>query len=360
MGARLRVALIGCGRIARVHRAYLQRLPQVELVGVCDADAAARTAFAHDSQPARVCQRRRAARARPARRGARAHPAGDARAAGHRAAQAGRQRAGGEAAGARAPRKPTPSSRRRGAAGRWVTVDHNRWFDPVVQQAAAVAGERTPRPAGRRRGLPGRRGGRGRQARRGAAALERAAARRRAQQPGLASALSDAALRRPGARPARGRRGVAGRLARGGAAGRRRRAARWPTVTMSLRAQPFMNRLTLLGTEASLDVNLNNMTLIERRPRPLPKLVGKVWPNLSEAAQLVTATARNARRLRHRPAALLPRHRRPPAGALRSRRRGRRAAGERRRRPRRRRLVRRDPGAERHRRRAGRPGGVTR
>jgi predicted dehydrogenase len=65
------------------------------------------------------------------------------------------------------------------------------------------------------------------------------------------------------------------------------------TVTMSLHARPFMNRLWLYGTEASLEVNLNNMTLLERRPRSLPKLLGKVWPNLSEAAQLLGATVRN-------------------------------------------------------------------
>jgi hypothetical protein len=35
------------------------------------------------------------------------------------------------------------------------------------------------------------------------------------------------------------------------------------------------------------------MTLIERRPRRLPKLVGKVWPNIHEAVQLVSATVRN-------------------------------------------------------------------
>jgi hypothetical protein len=65
------------------------------------------------------------------------------------------------------------------------------------------------------------------------------------------------------------------------------------TVTMSMHAQPFMARITLFGSEASLDVNLNNMTLIERRTRPLPKLIGKVWPNLSEAGQLLSATTRN-------------------------------------------------------------------
>jgi hypothetical protein len=62
---------------------------------------------------------------------------------------------------------------------------------------------------------------------------------------------------------------------------------------MSVRTRPFTNRLTLYGTAATLDVNLNNMTLIERRPKQLPKLVGKVWPNLSEAHQLMSATVRN-------------------------------------------------------------------
>jgi hypothetical protein len=50
-------------------------------------------------------------------------------------------------------------------------------------------------------------------------------------------------------------------------------------VTLSLFAQPFMNRLTLLGSEASLEVNLNNMTLIR--------------PNLNEASQLVVSTIEN-------------------------------------------------------------------
>jgi hypothetical protein len=64
-------------------------------------------------------------------------------------------------------------------------------------------------------------------------------------------------------------------------------------VTMSVHTRPFTNRLTLYGSRATLEVNLNNMTLVERRPKRLPKLVGKVWPNLSEAGQLVAATVRN-------------------------------------------------------------------
>jgi predicted dehydrogenase len=43
----------------------------------------------------------------------------------------------------------------------------------------------------------------------------------------------------------------------------------------------------------SAEINLNNMTLITRRDRQVPKLVGKVLPNLDEAAQLVSATVSN-------------------------------------------------------------------
>src|SRR4030095_3255304 len=49
-------------------------------------------------------------------------------------------------------------------------------------------------------------------------------------------------------------------------------------VTMSVHTRPLTNRLTLYGTRATLEVNLNNMTLIERRAKQLPKLLGKVWP----------------------------------------------------------------------------------
>jgi hypothetical protein len=43
----------------------------------------------------------------------------------------------------------------------------------------------------------------------------------------------------------------------------------------------------------TVEVNLNNMTLIARQTRKVPKLIGKVLPNLEEAAQLVRATVTN-------------------------------------------------------------------
>ena len=291
MTARLRVGLIGCGRIARVHRAYLQELPQVELVGVCDADAAARAGFAAEANlPGCATAAELIERCRPDVVHVLTPPASHAQVAiealGHRVnvlvekpLALNTAEADGVIAAAQ-------------RSGCWVTVDHNRWFDPVVQRAAeALAG-------GRLGGLVGV------EVFQGAEAgeldkLSAAHAHWSAHLPG--GVLHNLAthplyLMRRFAGPVRDLRVVA-----------HRREGAWleevrlvaegehalATVTMSMRTQPFMNRLTLLGSEATVDVNLNNMTLIERRPRQLPKLLGKVWPNLDEAAQLVAATARN-------------------------------------------------------------------
>lgn len=291
MGARLRVGLIGCGRIARVHHAYLQGLAPVELIGVCDVDAAARGAFATEcGLPEFASTAELIERGRPDIAHVLTPPATHAplalellRAGVNVLVEKPLALSIGEA------EQVVAAAR---AAGRWVTVDHNRWFDPVVQQAAAIVeggcigsvvgvevfqgaeageadkhGEAAGHWSGR---LPG----------------------------GLLNNLASHPLylARRFAGPLRGLQVIARRA--GGFLEEVRLVAEGDSalvaVTMSLRAQPFMNRLTVLGTAATLEVNLNNMTLIERRPRRLPKLVGKVWPNVHEAVQLVSATARNA------------------------------------------------------------------
>ena len=65
------------------------------------------------------------------------------------------------------------------------------------------------------------------------------------------------------------------------------------TMTISLRGRPFTNTVRLVGTKKTLEINLNNMTLVLRQDRRVPKLVGKVLPNLEEAAQLLVATVVN-------------------------------------------------------------------
>jgi len=290
--ARVRVGLIGCGRIARVHRAYLQGLSSVELVGVCDTDAAARAAFAAESGLAEFASLAALLeRGRPDVVHVLTPPAT------HAPLALELLRAGVNVlvekplALTSAEADQVIAAARR--AGRWVTVDHNRWFDPVIQDAArAVEYARL----GRLVGVEVFQGAEPGEADKATGDQAHWSGRL----PGgvLANLASHPLyLMRRFAGPARDVRVIA-RRAPGGqleevrliADGERALGA----VTLSMRAQPFMNRLTLLGTTASLEVNLNNMTLIERRPRKLPKLVGKVWPNLSEAGQLITATVRNA------------------------------------------------------------------
>lgn len=62
----------------------------------------------------------------------------------------------------------------------------------------------------------------------------------------------------------------------------------------SLDIQPHMNELHLYGTRGTLLLDLNTMTLIRRFPTGLPKLIAKSWGNISESLQRVTATAANA------------------------------------------------------------------
>jgi predicted dehydrogenase len=292
VGARLRVALIGCGRIARVHRAYLQQVPHVELVGVCDSDAAARDGFARElNLPGFASVAELLERARPAAVHVLTPPATHGALAVELLKQGVNVLVEKPLALSTAEADAVIAAARR--SGCWVTVDHNRWFDPVVQRAArALSSGRL----GRLVGVEVFQGAEAGEADKHSAVPTHWSARL----PG--GVLNNLAshplyLMRRFAGPVRDLRVVA-RRGEGAWLEEVRLVAEGEqalaSVTMSMRAQPFMARLTLFGSEASLDVNLNNMTLIERRSRQLPKLVGKVWPNLSEAGQLVAATARNA------------------------------------------------------------------
>src|SRR5438309_2060130 len=52
----IRVGLIGCGRIAGVHRRYLQTTPGVRIVGVCDMDLERARAFGAEAGAEEVCR----------------------------------------------------------------------------------------------------------------------------------------------------------------------------------------------------------------------------------------------------------------------------------------------------------------
>lgn len=283
----MRVALIGCGRIARVHQAYLRELSSVELVGACDSVPNARSAFATDTGLATFASIEELLNnAKPDAAHILTPPA-------THAPLAIRLLDGGVnvlvekpfAMHAAEADQIIAAARR---AGRWVTADHNRYFDPVVQEAA--------------RKLQG--GGLGKlvgvDVFQGAEIGEQQKGDHWVQQlpgGGLHNLVSHPLyLVRRFAGPIHDLR-VVSQLANGAHLEEVRLVARGQealvNVTMSVHARPFTNRLTLYGTRATLEVNLNNMTLIERRPKQLPKLIGKVWPNLNEATQLVTATVRN-------------------------------------------------------------------
>lgn len=69
---------------------------------------------------------------------------------------------------------------------------------------------------------------------------------------------------------------------------------RFGFVAFSMRSQPYLNHLNVFGTKATLRVNLNTMTVITEQNRKLPKMVGKLMANFEPAAQLVTSAVGNA------------------------------------------------------------------
>lgn len=287
----MRVALIGCGRIARVHRSYLDRIAQAEIAGVFDVDQRSREQFvAGTAIPAFASLGELVERARPDVAHVLTPPA-------THAAVAQELVAAGVNVLVEKPLAMTAAEadqvvRAADAAGVWVSVDHNRYFDPVVQRAAAAVAQ------GRIGQLVGVDVFQGAEVGEADKMLRPSDDWRVTLPGGILHNLASHPLylMRRFAGPISELHVVATELAQG-MLSEVRLAARGEhclaTVALSARAQPFMNRLSLFGTAGSIELNLNNMTYIERRTRKLPKLVGKVWPNLDEARQLVASTVAN-------------------------------------------------------------------
>ncbi|HYC01375.1 MAG TPA: Gfo/Idh/MocA family oxidoreductase [Candidatus Limnocylindrales bacterium] len=64
-------------------------------------------------------------------------------------------------------------------------------------------------------------------------------------------------------------------------------------LTISTNAAPGLNTLKLCGTRMTVEVNLNNMTIVRRRDYDVPKIIAKPLPNLDEAWQLTRQTITN-------------------------------------------------------------------
>jgi predicted dehydrogenase len=289
--SRIRVGLLGCGRIAHVHCAYLRQLTQVELAGACDSDRAARETFtARWQAPTYADVDELLAAAQPDVVHVLTPPATHANLA-IRLLESGAHVLVEKPMAftvAEADAMLAAAAR----SGKYLTVDHNRWFDPVMQRArrllacgalGALAGVDVFQGAavGEAELASGQHG-------HWKASLPGGILYDLAPHPsyllqGLIGTIGDVRVVT--------RRGTDGTLREVRAVVDGERAL--GTLTISLESKPFMNRVILYGTERTAEANLNNMTLIVRRTLHGPKLIGKVLPNIDEALQLLRATLQN-------------------------------------------------------------------
>jgi 2-alkyl-3-oxoalkanoate reductase len=288
---RLRVGLVGCGRIAQVHCGYLRQVPHAELVGACDVSRDSRSALTARWQvPTYADIDELLSAAQPDVVHVLTPPATHAPVAIQLLEEGVHVLVEKPMALTTAETDAMIAAARR--SGRHLTANHNRWFDPVVQQARALI------TSGRAGDLVG------------VEVFQGAAAAESEPPPGQEAHWS---TRLPGGilynlapHPAYLLRGFVGPIeevqvvSRADERGRLREVRALVvgmqalgSLTISLQSRPFMNRVTLYCTAMTLEINLNNMTLLVRRDRRVPKAIGKVLPNLDEAMQLVHATAVN-------------------------------------------------------------------
>jgi predicted dehydrogenase len=288
---RFRVALVGCGRIAQVQCGYLRQLPQVEVVGACDLSRESREKFTARWQvPTYIDIDELLSAAEPHVVHLLTPPATHAGLA-IQLLEAGLHVLV-EKPMALKVEEADAMVAAAGRSGKYLTVDHNRWFDPVMQQARALL------ESGQLGALLG-------------VEVFQGAAVGEAELPAGEHGAWKASL--PGGilydlapHPSYLLTGFVGGIealevvTRVDERGRIRElravvdgARALGTLTLSLETRPFMNRVVLYGSAMTAEANLNNMTLVVRRERRVPKVVGKVLPNLEEAAQLVRATVAN-------------------------------------------------------------------
>lgn len=286
---RIRVALLGCGRIAHVHAGYLRQVPEVEFVGAADLDASSREAFTARWQlPTFGDPEELLAAAQPDVVHVLTPPATHAKLAIELLHAGVHVLVEKPMALTVADADLMVAAARR--TGRVLTVDHNRWFDPVMQGARALLQN------GQLGALIGV------DVFAGAAAGESelpAGGHWKASLPGgiLYDLAPHPVYLLAGFLGPVHQLHVVRRLDHEGRVEELRAVADGEratgNLTISLATRPPMNRVTLYGSEMTVEANLNNMTLICRRTRRAPKLIGKVLPNLDEAAQLLRATVTN-------------------------------------------------------------------
>lgn len=284
---------MGCGRIARTHARYVKGLAIADLVAVCDPVESAARALADDFKVGAVYSdlRQMLAEAKLDAVHVLTPPATHADVA----------IAAMEAGAAALVEKPMALDHREAQAmvnaarrtGRTLIVDHNRWFDPVVQRARDLLSSGA---LGELVGVDVVQG----------AAVEEVQAFASGSKRHWSADLPGGVMHNLAPHPAYLLRNFVGPIAevhvcgiRDGEVLQELRAVVsgercLGTMTISLRGRPFTNTVRLAGTRKTVEINLNNMTLVVRQDRKVPKLVGKVLPNLEEAVQLTRATIVNA------------------------------------------------------------------
>jgi predicted dehydrogenase len=295
-GAEHRVAIVGCGYVARVHLSALARVPSARVVALCDPVPGRAAALAAHAGEAALYTDLGDMLAES--RADVVHvltPVAD-----HAPTAIAALRAGAHVFVEKPLADDAPAARAILAAARearrQVGVDHNRLFDPVMDRARALIASGV---VGRVVGAEAFQG------------FERGAAGGPDGDPnhwvhrlpgGILHNLAPhpAYLLEAFIGPARrvqvlhGRSGVVGgspvEEVRAVVEGERAIGG----LTLSIAARPFMATVAVYGSEASLSLNFSTQTLIVRRLPRGPKLVAKAWENLAQGAQLLTETARTA------------------------------------------------------------------
>lgn len=287
----MKVGVIGCGRIAQVHLSALHTLPWVEVVGLCDANAEAahRAARRFKIENVYSSAEELLRQAEPQAVHILTPPHTHAALA----------RLAIEAGCHVLVEKPLTTSVEEAEAlcalaehkRVSLCVDHNRLFDPVVKKANALirAGK-----IGEVISVDAHQG-----------------FQRPAQQDGGPGAQQDAleAFYNLAIHPAYLQLSFLGTVRGLEVIGRKtgRLGGEFPEecnilldgekalgyIRFSVDIQPYLNALHIYGSEGSLFLNQNTMTLVSHTASRLPKLIQKGAYNVIEAWQLLTAAARN-------------------------------------------------------------------
>src|SRR6185503_10576483 len=272
----IRAGLIGCGRIARVHLRHLKTLPHVRLVGVCDVDPERARVFAAEAgaaewvtDPAALLDLGVDAVHVLTPPTSHAETAVAALERGTHVLVE-KPMATSAAAAARMQAAAT-------AARRLLCTDHNRLFDPVIVRARQMLESGmlgTLLSAEAYQGVNVQEGG--------PAAAPLAMWLNLAPHPLylLRAFIGDVTEAQA----------YAGQLGELRAVLRGSRALGF--LCFSPGATPYLNALTLHGTKATLHIDLNTMTLVQRRTRRLPSMLAKAALNVDVGLQLFASTAR--------------------------------------------------------------------